>query len=317
LAPSALPAQTSPTSTLPLAEVRFMSWEQAQSGLFTTTDGRDFKPVNAPAYAFGRPSQVRGDLPLRLYERVMRDRRPVYEIVAEAAIEPGFRRAQAYLVRQPDHDGRRSYRLIAMSNDPDAFRVGEVRVFNFSPYHCMVRIGDTPVGMAPLEWRTLSATPDRKHRVALAATLQVADAWTPVARGLTPLRENFRGPATPRHPPRRHGSAGMPHPVPPPRPQTPRGSRRHPAGGGCLDARRPRHDHPARKLPRRRHAAAHPRLARPRRPGGRRERNPRHAGDLQRIHPPRDQPARRTGREPLRPRALKRPASLAENSYAP
>ncbi len=199
LAPSALPAQTSPTSTLPLAEVRFMSWEQAQSGLFTTTDGRDFKPVNAPAYAFGRPSQVRGDLPLRLYERVMRDGRPVYEIVAEAAIEPGFRRAQAYLVRQPDHDGRRSYRLIAMSNDPDAFRVGEVRVFNFSPYHCMVRIGDTPVGMAPLEWRTLSATPDRKHRVALAATLQVADAWTPVARGMITLRENFRGDATLLH----------------------------------------------------------------------------------------------------------------------
>lgn len=174
-------------------EVTFMSWESAQRGLFTTRDGREFVPVEAPAYDIGKPSRISTDVPLRIYESVLREGKQVYEVVGEAALPPGCRIAQAYLVRMPDKEGLRSYRVIAMSNDPDAFGNGEVRAFNFSQYPAMIKVSGTTLPLAPLEWKTVPGTPDHKYRVPLITTVQVSGNWTRPVRNLVSLRPNQRG----------------------------------------------------------------------------------------------------------------------------
>lgn len=174
-------------------EVTFMSWETAQRGLVTTRDGREFSPVEAPAYDTGKPSRIATDTPLRLYQSVLRDGKPAYEVVGEAALPPGCRSAQAYLVRLADKDGLRNYRVIAMSNDPEAFKTGEVRAFNFSQYPAMIKVSGTTLSLAPLEWRTVSGSPDHKYRVPLITTVNVSGNWTRPLRNLVSLRPNQRG----------------------------------------------------------------------------------------------------------------------------
>ncbi|CAM3174357.1 hypothetical protein [Rariglobus hedericola] len=181
-------------------EIRFMSWELDQEGLFITENGRDYAPITAPAYAFGAPIFIRADSPLRIYRQTIGPDGPVYTIVGEASLPPGSRLAQAYLIRQSDQLTPRDYRVIAMSNDPAAFAIGRVRVFNFSPLEAAVKIGAESVRLRPLEWKTLTAEPDRKHRVSILAALQLTENdWTPGVRDMVTLRENYRGNVTLLH----------------------------------------------------------------------------------------------------------------------
>lgn len=189
-------AQVPPSAGLEQAaytEVTFMSWESAQPGLFTTRDGREFLPVAAPAYDFGKPSRIATDAPLRIYQSVLREGKQTYEVVGEAALPPGCRIAQAYLVRQPDKGDLRSYRVIAMSNDPNAFKNGEVRVLNFSQYSAMIKVSGTTLPLAPLEWKTVQGSPDQKYRVPLITTVQASGNWTRPVRNIISLRPNQRG----------------------------------------------------------------------------------------------------------------------------
>lgn len=181
-------------------EIRFMSWEIDQTGLFITDNGRDYAPIAAPAYDFGAPISIRTDTPLRIYRKTVGPEGPVYTIVGETTLPPGSRIAQAYLVHQSDKLTPRDYRIIAMSNDPAAFAIGYIRVFNFSPFEAAVKIGEESVRLHPLEWRTMTAAPDRKHRVAIFAALQLAENdWTPGIRDMVTIRDNYRGNVTLLH----------------------------------------------------------------------------------------------------------------------
>lgn len=181
-------------------EIRFMSWELEQQGLFITENGRDYTPVTAPAYDFGAPAFIRTDAPLRIYRKTIGPDGPVYSIVGETSLPPGTRIAQAHLVRQSDKLTPLDYRIIAMSNDPSAFAIGHVRVFNFSPFEAAVKIGADSVRLRPLEWRAFPVTPDRKHRVSLLAALQLAENnWTTGVRDMVTIRENYRGSVTLLH----------------------------------------------------------------------------------------------------------------------
>lgn len=178
-------------------EVVFMGWERAQGGLFTTQDGREFSPLEAPAYDFGKPSRIRPDTPLRIYQKIQRDGKPTYEVVGEADLPPGCLLAQAYLVRQADKDDLRSYRVVAMSNDADAFKAGDVRVFNFSPYAAMIKVGSgEALPLGSLEWRTVAGGADHKYRVPLVTTLQIAGGWARAVRNVISVRPGQRGQVT-------------------------------------------------------------------------------------------------------------------------
>lgn len=178
-------------------EVAFMSWEVEQTGLFITVNDRDFTAITAPAYEFGAPVMVRAGVPVRIYERVQDADGVTHAVVGEATLPPDCRTAQIHLIRQPDREGRRAYRLIALSNDAGAFPAGKVRLFNFSPWPAAIRINAEDSTLAPLEWRIVDAVPDRKHRVTLQAALQLPEGgWTPAVRDLVTLRENYRGSVT-------------------------------------------------------------------------------------------------------------------------
>lgn len=190
-----LRAQTS--SATARTELRFMSWEVDQDGLFVTENDRDFTPITAPAYESGLPVMVRANQPVRIYDRVQGADGPAYVVAGEGSLPADCRTAQVYLIRLPDRDGHREYRVIALSNDPSAFSVGKVRLFNFSPWVAAVRINGEESTLPSLEWRVVDAVPDRKNRVTLQAALQLPDGnWTPVVRDLVTLRENYRGSVT-------------------------------------------------------------------------------------------------------------------------
>lgn len=177
-----------------------MSWEVDQTGLFVTENERDYTAILAPAYELGRPVMVRAGVPVRVYERVQRADGVGYAMIGEAELPPGCRTAQVYLIRRPDRDGCRDYRLIALSNDADAFSAGKVRLFNFSPWPAAVRINGQGATLDSLEWRIVDAIPDRKNRVPLQAALQLPEGgWTPAVRDLVTLRENYRGSVTLLH----------------------------------------------------------------------------------------------------------------------
>lgn len=193
---NAQPAASPPART----EVSFMSWENDQEGLFITTNDRDYSVIAAPAYEFGQPVPVRAQLPVRIHEQVKTADGIAYVVVGEGTLPPGCRTAHVYLIRMADQDGHRSYRVIALSADTDAFAAGKVRLFNFTPYPAAIRVNDTPMNLPSLEWVTMDAAPDRKHRVVLRAALELPEGgWTPAVRGLVTLRENFRGSVTLLH----------------------------------------------------------------------------------------------------------------------
>lgn len=177
-----------------------MSWEVEQTGLFVTENDRDYIAITAPAYESGRATMVRAASPLRIYERVQTADGVGYAMIGETELPPGCRTAQVYLIRRPDRDGRRDYRLIALSNDAEAFSAGKVRLFNFSPWPAAVRINGQGATLDSLEWRIVDAVPDHKNRVPLQAALQFSEGgWTPAVRGLVTLRENYRGSVTLLH----------------------------------------------------------------------------------------------------------------------
>lgn len=188
-------------SAAPLrAEVRFMSWEVEQTGLFVTENGRDYTPITAPAYDFGQPVFVRAASPVRVYAQMKTEAGVVYVAVGEGELPSGCATAQVHLIRMPDLQGRKDYRVIALSNDAEAFGVAKVRLFNFSPWLAAIRLNGTEFTLASLESRVVDAVPDRKHRVLLHAALQLPEGgWTPAVRDLVTLRENFRGSVTLLH----------------------------------------------------------------------------------------------------------------------
>lgn len=194
-----LEAQT--TVTPPArTEIRFMSWEVDQEGLFITENDRDYTAITAPAYELGVPVSVRNAVPLRIYERIKNADGVVYVVLGETALPPECRTAQVYLIRRPDREGHRNYQLIALSNDAEAFAAGKVRFFNFSPWPAAIRINGEGATLASLEWRIVDAVPDRKNRVPLQAALQLPEGgWTPAVRDLVTLRENYRGSVTLLH----------------------------------------------------------------------------------------------------------------------
>lgn len=195
-----LVAQPAGAASSARTEVRFMSWEVEQTGLFVTENDRDYTAITAPAYDSGSPVMVRTSSPLRIYERVQNAGVVGYAIIGETELPPGCRTAQVYLIRRPDRDGRRDYRLIALSNDAEAFSAGKVRLFNFSPWPAAVRINGQAANLDSLEWRIVDAVPDRKNRVPLQAALQLPEGgWTPAVRDLVTLRENYRGSVTLLH----------------------------------------------------------------------------------------------------------------------
>jgi hypothetical protein len=177
----------------PVAAICFMSWERPVSGLFTTIDGKKFTEINCPAYRFGRASQIKAGATLPLYRQVERDGVKVYEIAQELALPADCVDFQAYVVRQPDKEGAPAYRLVVMANDSSVFPAGDVRVFNFSPFPAMVRLGDDSYPLAPLEWKQLKSKPDRKYRVILMTALQVGGNWIEGGRELMSLRPEYRG----------------------------------------------------------------------------------------------------------------------------
>ncbi len=192
---------TAQTPAAPMrTEVRFMSWEVEQTGLFVTENERDYTAIAAPAYEFGKPVFVRFATPVRIYEQIKNEDGVAYVAVGEGALPSACRSAQAHLIRMPDQDGRRSYRVIALSNDAEAFGVGKVRLFNFTPWAAAIRLNGIESTLPSLEWRVADAVPDRKHRVLLHAALQLPEGgWTPAVRDLVTLRENFRGSITLLH----------------------------------------------------------------------------------------------------------------------
>lgn len=196
-----LGAQTSvPATTAKRTEVRFMSWEVGQTGLFVTENDRDYTAITAPAYEPGIAVVVRTATPLRIYERVQGADGVGYAVVGKAELPAECRTAQVYLIRQPDRDGLRDYRLIILSNDVEAFGAGKVRLFNFSPWPAAVRINGQGANLGSLEWRIVDAVPDRKNRVPLQAALELPEGgWTPPVRDLVTLRENYRGSVTLLH----------------------------------------------------------------------------------------------------------------------
>lgn len=189
-------AATPPTRT----EIRFMSWEVEQEGLFITENDRDYTAITAPAYELGVPVSVRTAVPLRIYEKTKKAEGIVYVALGETMLPSECRMAQVYLIRRPDRDGRRDYQLIALSNDAEAFSAGKVRFFNFSPWPAAIRINGQGATLGSLEWRIVDAAPDRKNRVPLQAALQLPEGgWTPAVRDLVTLRENYRGSVTLLH----------------------------------------------------------------------------------------------------------------------
>ncbi len=178
-------------------EICLMSWEVDQTGLFITENDRDYTLITAPAYEFGGPVFVRAGAPVRIYEQVQKSDGIEYVAVGEAELPPDCRTAQVYLIRKPDLDGRRDYRVIALSNDAKAFGAGKVRLFNFSPWLAGILINGVEQTLPPLEWRIVDVVPDRKHRVIMQAALQFGDgSWTSAVRDLVTLRENYRGSVT-------------------------------------------------------------------------------------------------------------------------
>jgi hypothetical protein len=195
---SSLQAQTN--TPPPLTEVRFMSWEVGQEGLFITLNDREYSPITAPAYELGVAISVRTATPLRVYERIENADGISYAVVGETLLPEACRTAQVYLIRRPDREGRRDYRLIALSNDAEAFSVGKIRIFNFSPWPAAIRINGQGSNLASLEWRIVDAVPDHKNRVPLQAALQLPEGgWTPVVRDMVTLRKNYRGSVTLLH----------------------------------------------------------------------------------------------------------------------
>lgn len=175
------------------AAICFMSWERPVSGLFTTLDGKNFSEINCPAYRFGRASQIKAGATLSLYRQVEREGVKTYEITQELLLPEDCVDFQAYVVRQSGSDGAPAYRFVLMANDTKVFPAGEVRVFNFSPFPAMVRLGDEGYPLAPLEWKQMKAKPDRKFRVILMTALQVAGNWVEGGRELMSLRPEYRG----------------------------------------------------------------------------------------------------------------------------
>lgn len=189
-----------PDETPRRVELCFTSWEVDQAGLFVTENGRDFRAIVAPAYEFGPTVSMRVGLPLRIYERVETATGAEHVIVGEGSVPPECRSAQVYLIRRPDREGRRDYRVIVLADDAAAFSAGQVRLFNFSPWPAAIRIGGDDLTLAPLDTRMVNAVPDRKHRVTLQASLQLPEGgWTQAVRDLVTLRENYRGSVTLLH----------------------------------------------------------------------------------------------------------------------
>ncbi len=181
-------------------ELRFMSWEVGQTGLFVTENDRDFTPITAPAYELGQPVFVRAATPVRIYEQSTNEQGVIYIVVGETGLPAGCRTAHVYLIRRPDRDGRRDYQLIALANDAETFPAGKVRLFNFSPWPGAIQIGGAEMNLPSLEWRVVDAVPDRKNRVTLRAALQLPEGdWTRPVRDLVTLRENYRGSVTLLH----------------------------------------------------------------------------------------------------------------------
>ncbi|MET0262558.1 MAG: hypothetical protein ABW223_06655 [Rariglobus sp.] len=185
--------QESAAVETPPASISFMSWERPVTGLFVTADGKKYTEVHCPAYQFGRASQIKAGGTLKIYRRTEAAGEPRYEISQEVPLQADCTEFQAYVIRQADKEGLPTYRLIVMPNDFKAFPAGEVRLFNFSPFPAMARVGEQSHPLAPLEWKQLKVTPDRKYRVILMTALQVGETWVEGGRELMSLRPEYRG----------------------------------------------------------------------------------------------------------------------------
>ncbi len=191
-----LSAQQS-TKAAPPVSFRFMSWEQPIGGLYVTSDGKNFSPIHAPANNWGRNLDLfltsANNQILRLYRQVQRDGKTVYDVVAEAPLAGDCLDFQIAVLRQ---NGDTPYRMIVLPNDPGRFQAGTLRAFNFSAHPAVVKINDTVVSLAPLEWRMVPVKPDRKYRIMLAAALQVSNDWINAGREILTLRPGHRGELT-------------------------------------------------------------------------------------------------------------------------
>ncbi|MFH1499286.1 MAG: hypothetical protein ABII82_15835 [Verrucomicrobiota bacterium] len=181
-----IPQSTAPTTI----NLRFMSWERASSGLFLKTDSRNYTAIQAPSYGWGTSYQITNAAALKLYQQVERDGVKTYEIAAEAPLPANCIDFQVAVIRQ---SGEMPYRLIVLPNDSNLFSSGDVRVFNFSAYPAMVKLGGETIPLSPLEWRKVSVKPDRKYRVALLTAIQIAGAWLPGTQEILILRPDYRG----------------------------------------------------------------------------------------------------------------------------
>jgi|SRR5690606_24133354 len=193
---SALTAQQSAKPQVPVT-FRFMSWEQPVGGLYVTADGKKFSPIHVPANNWGRNIDLfltsANNQTLRLYRQAQRDGETVYDIVAEAPLAEDCLDFQIAVLRQK---GDTPYRMIVLPNDPNRFQAGTLRAFNFSAHPALVKINDTVVSLAPLEWRLIPVKPDRKYRLILASALQVSNDWINAGREILTLRPGHRGELT-------------------------------------------------------------------------------------------------------------------------
>ena len=207
IATAGLTAQTTPAPAGPVAtspsinektakpvSARFMSWERPTMGVYTTVDGKNYTQIDAPAYRFGRASEVRKDSMFRLYREVKADGETSYEIMSETPMPADSTEIHVYLVRGGDA-ARPSYRVLIMPNDTTTFPAGEMRVLNFSPHPALVKMGKSTFQLAPLEWKQSKVNPDSKYRVILATALNVGGDWIRSGQEILSLRPEYRADA--------------------------------------------------------------------------------------------------------------------------
>ena len=189
----------SPTSALEKKDMpinaRFMSWERATQGLYTSLDGKKFSPIDAPAYRLGRASNIPKHPTLRLYHQIQQDGEVAYAVLTETPIPNDATEVQVYLVRQGGNATAPAYRVVVVPNDLSTFPAGEMRILNFSPHPAMVKMGEVTFPLAPLEWKQTKVNPDRKFRVILATALNVGGAWISSGQEILSLRPEYRGDA--------------------------------------------------------------------------------------------------------------------------
>lgn len=192
LAPTASRAQNATPAAAPATlNLRFMSWEQPVKDLFLRDAKGDFIPVTIPAYNWGPTFEIsiKGDT-LALYREVEQDGVKTHQVATEARLEAGCREFQVALVRQ---NGEQPYRMIPLPRDLHVFGAGTVRVFNFSPHPIAVRLGETEIQLAPLQWRFANVSPDNKYRVVMLSAIQLAGEWVSGGNRVISLRPDHRG----------------------------------------------------------------------------------------------------------------------------